>query len=164
STLPCFFFPSGRRHTRFSRDWSSDVCSSDLTFVRQQVGNVAGRNRAVELAGLSCRAHHHEALSVEQFGDLLSFALALEVACLELRALGFELLLVCFVGAQRLALRQQEVTGKAVLDPDDVAHLAKAGNAFEKNDFHRFVLSEPQAKDRKQSGFVTWVAVLPGGS
>src|SRR5690606_40538818 len=22
-----------RRHTRFSRDWSSDVCSSDLTFV-----------------------------------------------------------------------------------------------------------------------------------
>src|SRR5690606_40702386 len=26
-----FFFVSGRRrHTRFSRDWSSDVCSSDL--------------------------------------------------------------------------------------------------------------------------------------
>src|SRR5690606_39592973 len=29
-----FFFSSRRRHTRFSRDWSSDVCSSDL--------NVAG--------------------------------------------------------------------------------------------------------------------------
>src|SRR5690606_40107930 len=30
---PCllFFFSSRRRHTRFSRDWSSDVCSSDLT-------------------------------------------------------------------------------------------------------------------------------------
>src|SRR5690606_40564456 len=26
----CFFFSSRRRHTRFSRDWSSDVCSSDL--------------------------------------------------------------------------------------------------------------------------------------
>src|SRR5690606_40135777 len=26
-----FFFSSRRRHTRFSRDWSSDVCSSDLT-------------------------------------------------------------------------------------------------------------------------------------
>src|SRR5690606_39828449 len=25
-----FFFPSRRRHTSFSRDWSSDVCSSDL--------------------------------------------------------------------------------------------------------------------------------------
>src|SRR5690606_39745223 len=29
-----FFFSSRRRHTRFSRDWSSDVCSSDLTFTR----------------------------------------------------------------------------------------------------------------------------------
>src|SRR5690606_41095356 len=25
-----FFFSSRRRHTRFSPDWSSDVCSSDL--------------------------------------------------------------------------------------------------------------------------------------
>src|SRR5690606_39306956 len=25
-----FFFSGRRRHTRFSRDWSSDVCSSDL--------------------------------------------------------------------------------------------------------------------------------------
>src|SRR5690606_39497361 len=25
-----FFFSRRRRHTRFSRDWSSDVCSSDL--------------------------------------------------------------------------------------------------------------------------------------
>src|SRR5687768_18447347 len=27
-----FFFSSRRRHTRCSRDWSSDVCSSDLQF------------------------------------------------------------------------------------------------------------------------------------
>src|SRR5690606_41047959 len=26
-----FFLSSRRRHTRFSRDWSSDVCSSDLS-------------------------------------------------------------------------------------------------------------------------------------
>ena len=26
----CFFFSSRRRHTRWSGDWSSDVCSSDL--------------------------------------------------------------------------------------------------------------------------------------
>src|SRR5690606_40370359 len=32
----CFFFSSRRRHTRFSRDWSSDVCSSDLVG-RQQI-------------------------------------------------------------------------------------------------------------------------------
>src|SRR3712207_1048803 len=28
--LGCFFFSSRRRHTRYWRDWSSDVCSSDL--------------------------------------------------------------------------------------------------------------------------------------
>src|SRR5690606_40805873 len=33
-----FFFSSRRRHTRFSRDWSSDVCSSDLV---PAVGNLA---------------------------------------------------------------------------------------------------------------------------
>src|SRR5690606_39540744 len=33
-----FFFSSRRRHTRFSRDWSSDVCSSDL------VGDGAAEN------------------------------------------------------------------------------------------------------------------------
>src|SRR5690606_40881555 len=28
-----FCFSSRRRHTRFSRDWSSDVCSSDLDYL-----------------------------------------------------------------------------------------------------------------------------------
>src|SRR6266508_5985149 len=28
-----FFFSSRRRHTRWPRDWSSDVCSSDLRYV-----------------------------------------------------------------------------------------------------------------------------------
>src|SRR2546422_7164999 len=32
-----FFFSSRRRHTRCSRDWSSDVCSSDLMEVRLQL-------------------------------------------------------------------------------------------------------------------------------
>src|SRR2546422_1497047 len=32
-----FFFSSRRRHTRCSRDWSSDVCSSDLSEPRMQV-------------------------------------------------------------------------------------------------------------------------------
>src|SRR2546429_6030817 len=33
SVCTVFFFSSRRRHTRCSRDWSSDVCSSDLVFV-----------------------------------------------------------------------------------------------------------------------------------
>src|SRR5690606_40105293 len=32
------FFSSRRRHTRFSRDWSSDVCSSDLGGVDLDLG------------------------------------------------------------------------------------------------------------------------------
>src|SRR5690625_4897313 len=30
-SIRIFFFSSRRRHTRWPRDWSSDVCSSDLT-------------------------------------------------------------------------------------------------------------------------------------
>src|SRR5256885_10415023 len=30
-----FFFSSRRRHTRLQGDWSSDVCSSDLSFVER---------------------------------------------------------------------------------------------------------------------------------
>src|SRR5690625_4934903 len=33
-----FFFSSRRRHTRWPRDWSSDVCSSDLPF--DKLGNI----------------------------------------------------------------------------------------------------------------------------
>src|SRR2546430_3075976 len=32
-----FFFSSRRRHTRFDCDWSSDVCSSDLSSERQNI-------------------------------------------------------------------------------------------------------------------------------
>src|SRR5690625_4380612 len=36
-----FFFSSRRRHTRWPRDWSSDVCSSDLADVPQRSGDDA---------------------------------------------------------------------------------------------------------------------------
>src|SRR5699024_11615968 len=32
--VSCFFFSSRRRHTRSKRDWSSDVCSSDLEIIK----------------------------------------------------------------------------------------------------------------------------------
>src|SRR5438874_5666548 len=41
--LVFFFFTSRRRHTRPLRDWSSDVCSSDLHLVQRQV--VAGQQQ-----------------------------------------------------------------------------------------------------------------------
>src|SRR2546422_9839 len=51
-----FFFSSRRRHTRCSRDWSSDVCSSDLEAVGINPVVVHGGGkaitRAMEAAGL----------------------------------------------------------------------------------------------------------------
>src|SRR5690606_39963162 len=49
-----FFFSSRRRHTRFSRDWSSDVCSSDL---------------AELITARSIEPHTTEALSAEAHGN-----------------------------------------------------------------------------------------------
>src|SRR5690554_7884912 len=42
-----FFFSSRRRHTRCGRDWSSDVCSSDLELIR-----LAGHGDALGPAGV----------------------------------------------------------------------------------------------------------------
>src|SRR5690606_10963301 len=38
---------SRRRHTRFSRDWSSDVCSSDLLDPRMTIGDIIGEGMDV---------------------------------------------------------------------------------------------------------------------
>src|SRR3712207_7869160 len=42
----CCFFSSRRRHTRYWRDWSSDVCSSDLDRVGAHGGEPRDRGRA----------------------------------------------------------------------------------------------------------------------
>src|SRR5699024_11344682 len=49
ATALFFFFSSRRRHTRSKRDWSSDVCSSDLSQIpgsRPGAGAVRFTNRA----------------------------------------------------------------------------------------------------------------------
>src|SRR3989440_9545809 len=44
-----FFFSSRRRHTRSDRDWSSDVCSSDLAVLIMEVdGLEAGLDQDAE--------------------------------------------------------------------------------------------------------------------
>src|SRR5690348_10896706 len=42
-----FFFSSRRRHTRWTGDWSSDVCSSDLAPDREALAVAHGRDRPV---------------------------------------------------------------------------------------------------------------------
>src|SRR5206468_5692676 len=51
-----FFFSSRRRHTRSDRDWSSDVCSSDLDEVAR-----IGRQLALSLhAAHACGVVHRD--------------------------------------------------------------------------------------------------------
>src|SRR5690606_24058065 len=59
-----FFFSSRRRHTSFSRDWSSDVCSSDLDIeMAYTLADGVEYIRAGESVGLN----------VDQFAPRLSF-------------------------------------------------------------------------------------------
>src|SRR5256884_4308493 len=57
--LRIFFFSSRRRHTRCSRDWSSDVCSSDLCY---NAGRMLSRN----VLYLLSTAARNKRLSYEQ--------------------------------------------------------------------------------------------------
>src|SRR2546430_4680798 len=53
-----FFFSSRRRHTRFDCDWSSDVCSSDLSGNRQITNLRYDAALCVKHIRQSCVEHH----------------------------------------------------------------------------------------------------------
>src|SRR5437870_13880739 len=57
-----FFFSSRRRHTRWPRDWSSDVCSSDLP----EFGRGDGVDGLIELKGLLGRQVPEQLLLVAE--------------------------------------------------------------------------------------------------
>src|SRR5690348_17711607 len=72
---PCndffFFFSSRRRHTRWTGDWSSDVCSSDLHRGIHQSGqrrNVSGGGEAKARTLLTPKDQVHE-LRFSERGD-----------------------------------------------------------------------------------------------
>src|SRR3712207_2337202 len=44
-----FFFSSRRRHTRYWRDWSSDVCSSDLSIFENEIYYLVRSQLGIEL-------------------------------------------------------------------------------------------------------------------
>src|SRR5690606_40895655 len=69
-----FFFSSRRRHTRFSRDWSSDVCSSDLSMYRPTYKTLSELGvEETKLAGLRINAKAHIS-STETYFDALSLS------------------------------------------------------------------------------------------
>src|SRR5437870_10849286 len=58
-----FFFSSRRRHTRWPRDWSSDVCSSDLVapamLVAQQPSAMQGQTPAADTSKAAATKGKH---------------------------------------------------------------------------------------------------------
>src|SRR2546422_2468007 len=54
-----FFFSSRRRHTRCSRDWSSDVCSSDLS-TRDLEPWTCGRGTGLDAGSHDAAGTHSE--------------------------------------------------------------------------------------------------------
>src|SRR5690606_41033980 len=57
-----FFFSSRRRHTSFSRDWSSDVCSSDLNVKVRVKADGTG----VDLANVKMSINPFDEIAVEE--------------------------------------------------------------------------------------------------
>src|SRR2546430_12309156 len=61
-----FFFTSRRRHTRFDCDWSSDVCSSDLSSERVQ-GQHCDRHVVEDLRHSLPQWYRRQVLRVQRY-------------------------------------------------------------------------------------------------
>src|SRR5699024_11397000 len=96
-----FFFASRRRHTRSKRDWSSDVCSSDLTIGEETVHFPLHHDRT---QAASIRQH----LTQIQPAGERSFAVQLKEASLKFGS-GFVLMIVTKIG--RASCREGEYSG-----------------------------------------------------
>src|SRR6478609_10590014 len=95
----------GDRNLRMQHDWNGvqterldrrvqgDLATVDAEAVRGQgLGDVAGRDRTVEHAGLARLTQHHDRVAVQRLGDRIGLLLELEIAGLELGALRLEAL------------------------------------------------------------------------
>src|SRR6266487_5466647 len=96
----CFFFSSRRRHTRWTGDWSSDVCSSDLAAcllitTDPDLGSQIGPELARQVATARHRQRIEAALAgqaacvlVDDLGTALTVADAWAPEHLEIQAEG----------------------------------------------------------------------------
>src|SRR5690554_221803 len=65
-----FFFSSRRRHTRCGRDWSSDVCSSDLPFgTTNDFANMLGLGKDIDFNLALLKTKHYRLSDVYRLND-----------------------------------------------------------------------------------------------
>src|SRR5699024_11390875 len=62
-TTLTFFFSSRRRHTRSKRDWSSDVCSSDLVMILDEATVMLDPIGRIEIMETMTELQQKESLS-----------------------------------------------------------------------------------------------------
>src|SRR5438270_13942090 len=111
-----FFFSSRRRHTRFDCDWSSDVCSSDLsqtlsgrTFIPQILASTASEQDIAaaqeEIHTLLLESHKADDFTVKNQADLAAAAeSSTKVMTLLLAAIASISLLVGGIGIMNIML------------------------------------------------------------
>src|SRR6266487_6417663 len=67
-----FFFSSRRRHTRWTGDWSSDVCSSDLSDLKPQAGGaLLASSDPIHVTAKELSAHGNPSLATYSGGARL---------------------------------------------------------------------------------------------
>src|SRR2546421_9202153 len=82
-----FFFSSTRRHTRSDRDWSSDVCSSDLGLQAWADGAAERLHAQLALGAQALAVHelHEAARTVAALLDLAAVGVEDAVAKVDIR-------------------------------------------------------------------------------
>src|SRR5439155_17401418 len=99
-----FFFSSRRRHTRWPRDWSSDVCSSDLNFYVSFLAALdIDRNPEKYFGALQKQTEaRFQEVQVPAYVPMATLERALKIDADKLRALNPALLRSVWDGQQRV--------------------------------------------------------------
>src|SRR5258707_11043909 len=118
SSLCAFFFSSRRRHTRYWRDWSSDVCSSDLRRDNTMIVREIGRTLDIGLQQLAS-VTPDEAFAVTAQGELVEMSNKAKQIFIWFRGLG-ELLNTSQPPARALDLAAEPPSGKPITNTDRV--------------------------------------------
>jgi hypothetical protein len=97
---------------------------------------VACRHRTIQAARLARLTDDDDGKAAHAFGHPFGFLAALDVLRFELGALLLKAGAVVLVGAKRLLLRQEEVSGVARLHLHHISHLSQLVDALEQDQFN----------------------------